>query len=554
MCAAATAADRQRIAAVLPSAPHDVLVAGAHRLLRVGDRSPEAGEAYERAGDLLVATDAVAAADLYAGAIRAGRPERDLRGRRVAAELAAGRLEAAVELARRDELDGESAGDALLHRSAAAGWSHLGRPDLAAGCYLATDDPVLAVLPLLAAGRASEARAALDASPSPAESPERLFARGALAWIDGDVTGAVDLLARSARLTEVVGGVEHWPDSPHAVAAVAALGSLDDVHADRLVRGAIDRSVGGGAFAVRHRLVDAWMAARTGRVGPSPAAEELSAGGVGRDALLAAATQAARAVRVADPSGLEEVHRTVVEAATGCAPDAFAAALVVELAQLSARVGDDPQRHLGPLSALSQQLGDPPGIAVQLRWAQVLVAALCDDAGSARHAADALTALAETPAIATDTAIGGPARLLADAAVTFADVLAGKVDADGVQSVAARLVERGFVFEATRLVGSASLRSDDPVATRALLADLRRLRVTKVREATGGRPIAAMSERERQVARGVLDGRTHREIGAQLYISAKTVEHHVARIRQKLGAGSRAELLAAIREQLAEAP
>ena len=52
----------------------------------------------------------------------------------------------------------------------------------------------------------------------------------------------------------------------------------------------------------------------------------------------------------------------------------------------------------------------------------------------------------------------------------------------------------------------------------------------------------------------MLDGRTHREIGAQLYISAKTVEHHVARIRQKLGAGSRAELLAAIREQLAETP
>ena len=49
----------------------------------------------------------------------------------------------------------------------------------------------------------------------------------------------------------------------------------------------------------------------------------------------------------------------------------------------------------------------------------------------------------------------------------------------------------------------------------------------------------------------MLDGRTHREIGAQLFISAKTVEHHVARIRQKLGAGSKAELLAAIREELA---
>ena len=49
----------------------------------------------------------------------------------------------------------------------------------------------------------------------------------------------------------------------------------------------------------------------------------------------------------------------------------------------------------------------------------------------------------------------------------------------------------------------------------------------------------------------MLDGRTHREIGAELYISAKTVEHHVANVRQKLGATTRAELLAAIREELA---
>ncbi|AFR46771.1 hypothetical protein KTR9_0103 [Gordonia sp. KTR9] len=40
---------------------------------------------------------------------------------------------------------------------------------------------------------------------------------------------------------------------------------------------------------------------------------------------------------------------------------------------------------------------------------------------------------------------------------------------------------------------------------------------------------------------------THREIGERLYISAKTVEHHVARIRRRLDAGSRSELLAALR-------
>jgi len=54
------------------------------------------------------------------------------------------------------------------------------------------------------------------------------------------------------------------------------------------------------------------------------------------------------------------------------------------------------------------------------------------------------------------------------------------------------------------------------------------------------------------VARLVLAGSTHREIGAQLYIAPKTVEHHVARIRSKLGAGTRAELLAMLREMLGD--
>ncbi|MGH3924744.1 MAG: helix-turn-helix domain-containing protein, partial [Pseudonocardiaceae bacterium] len=55
------------------------------------------------------------------------------------------------------------------------------------------------------------------------------------------------------------------------------------------------------------------------------------------------------------------------------------------------------------------------------------------------------------------------------------------------------------------------------------------------------------SEREREVASLVLAGLTYKQIGAQLFISAKTVEHHVARIRQRLGATTRAELLAQLR-------
>ena len=60
-----------------------------------------------------------------------------------------------------------------------------------------------------------------------------------------------------------------------------------------------------------------------------------------------------------------------------------------------------------------------------------------------------------------------------------------------------------------------------------------------------------LSEREQMVAQYIVDGLTHKEIGAQLYISPKTVEHHVAKIRQKLGASTRAEMLAALRSQLA---
>jgi DNA-binding CsgD family transcriptional regulator len=57
-----------------------------------------------------------------------------------------------------------------------------------------------------------------------------------------------------------------------------------------------------------------------------------------------------------------------------------------------------------------------------------------------------------------------------------------------------------------------------------------------------------LSDREREVAGLVLEGLTYRQIGERLFISAKTVEHHVARMRQRLGSGSRGELFAHLRQ------
>jgi DNA-binding NarL/FixJ family response regulator len=138
-------------------------------------------------------------------------------------------------------------------------------------------------------------------------------------------------------------------------------------------------------------------------------------------------------------------------------------------------------------------------------------------------------------------------------------VLEGEVHEDQVLGAAEGLVDAGLVWEASRLVGQGAVRTTDPALARALLE---RARDTKgllpaergedAAEAAAAGP-SVLSERELEVGGLVLDGLTHKEIGAQLYLSPKTVEHHVAKIRQKLGVSTRAEMLAALR-RLSSAP
>jgi DNA-binding CsgD family transcriptional regulator len=78
------------------------------------------------------------------------------------------------------------------------------------------------------------------------------------------------------------------------------------------------------------------------------------------------------------------------------------------------------------------------------------------------------------------------------------------------------------------------------------------VRQVKVPEQATESPIGAISGREREVAELVLSGLTYKQIGEQLFISAKTVENHVARMRQRLGSGSRGELFAHLRMLVVE--
>ena len=58
----------------------------------------------------------------------------------------------------------------------------------------------------------------------------------------------------------------------------------------------------------------------------------------------------------------------------------------------------------------------------------------------------------------------------------------------------------------------------------------------------GSVPLSELSERQREVLQRVLDGKPSRQIAEELDISVKTVEFHRARIMQKLGVRTAAEL------------
>ena len=72
--------------------------------------------------------------------------------------------------------------------------------------------------------------------------------------------------------------------------------------------------------------------------------------------------------------------------------------------------------------------------------------------------------------------------------------------------------------------------------------------------ASGGRRhhrverIVALTDREREVAFAVADGRTNKQIAVHLNVSAKTVEFHLRNAFAKLAVSNRTELPSAMRD------
>ena len=57
-----------------------------------------------------------------------------------------------------------------------------------------------------------------------------------------------------------------------------------------------------------------------------------------------------------------------------------------------------------------------------------------------------------------------------------------------------------------------------------------------------------LTPQELQIARYVIDGASNREVASQLFVSRRTVEHHLSKIFSKLDISSRVELARALAE------
>jgi DNA-binding NarL/FixJ family response regulator len=72
------------------------------------------------------------------------------------------------------------------------------------------------------------------------------------------------------------------------------------------------------------------------------------------------------------------------------------------------------------------------------------------------------------------------------------------------------------------------------------------LRDLGVQGRTGPKGVGLLTAREQEVLHLLAQGLTNREIGARLFLSAKTVEHHVGAVLRKLGVKTRTEAATAM--------
>ncbi|HEX2130879.1 MAG TPA: helix-turn-helix transcriptional regulator, partial [Actinophytocola sp.] len=481
-------------------------------------------------------------------AVTAGRPPVDVAARRAEALALAGDLDGALRLADQVITTEQAPHRTAAATVAAAALAHRGQLGRSAQLYRWAGSHHFAALGSIGVGELPDL-AADDGPPTSLSSAISLMAQGVHESVTGRPTTALSTMVRAAATLEPVGRGVLLPDSPAALGALLALHYGELGTATSLLERAIAAGTGGAPLATRHRLLLAWIAMVRGDL--PQATDGLAAARRGpcepRDWLFAVAIELGVARRAGDAAGLGRAWSQAGEAVLRHPVDLFTFLPLGELTVAAARLRDEARlaTHLAEARALLAGLGDPPLWAVPLWWGGLHAAIVAGQTDTAEEHAESMA-----KAAARDEQFG----TIAAAARCWLDVTAGTVDPDAVEEAARGLHGAGFTWDAARLAGRAATRTADRAAMVRLLdcarviqgkpVSTRRVVSTSDPEPT---PEVSLSDRELQVAELVVSGLTYRDVGDRLFISAKTVEHHVARMRQRLGASSRSELLSRLR-------
>lgn len=438
-----------------------------------------------------------------------------------------------------------------------------------------------------------------------------LMAAGMLASVESTYTAALSELARAAAILEPAGETALLPDTPAALTAIVAMQCGELSVADSTLRRAIATKLGGRPAHTRHLLLHGWLAMTRGKFDLARRALDRSGSGSAlepRDELLAAALTVGLARRSDDPTATRAGLRRARTALVRHPVDLYTLAPLGELAVAASEHGewDWLAPHLDEAETLLDQLGNPPLWTTALLWHRLQAAVVTADLSAAEQHVKTLS----------ETATNNPnAAALAGAGRCWLSIAQGVIDAEFVQDTAQRLHRVGLAADGARLAGQAAAATTDRRIMTTLLACARSLsggagtlhdspgyddhrseRPTDAHDEESGTTIgrkpaastsgtsgpisgksgrtpaaehpispksahvdnvhtggAALSERELEVGGLILAGLTYKNIGERLFISAKTVEHHVARMRQRLGVSSRTELFAELRALTGEA-
>ena len=546
----------------------------ARELARGGLADHRVAAELEQAADAALEGDPRLASQLYEEALLAGADPLATAARRAQAAAGDGELDAAARiidalLVSPDPPDVRRGADV-----AASVWAQRGMLARAADVYswlgaarVGPSAPLAAVA-MIGAGDRSGAESIFQPD-APAASPTLLAAalvqtgQGIIASLGDKPHQGISLLIHASDMLNSARIALPLPETPAALAALLALHSGDPHLAETVCRSAAAAGQGGNSAQPRLLLLQGWAAMmqdkpEEARLAATEAAKANPWPLVPRDEFMCAALEVGLARRNGDVPELLRAWERAREAMLHTSVDLYSLLPWGELLIAAARLRETPRvaQYLDEAWKLLGQLDDPALWAVPLHWAAVQAALLNESpADLAPHA----TALARASAHSQLAAV------LATAGKAWVSVLAGRFRPADVEGAARLLGAVGMPWEGARLAGHAAARADERRDMMRLLACARDLhpqgppagaasRAADLRpgaaETAGSRAqsdASGLSEREKEVARLVLEGKTYREIGEAIYISPRTAEHHIARIRRRLGAENRSDLLTRLR-------